>query len=422
MSKGIQGIQGVRGIMGIPKIMGVDLPPQWKKRDVEVASGEILQTIASGQDCSILISDGLVYATGGNYVYGVLGRGTLYSNSPYKPRAVFTTTSLSGKTVEKVVARYNGVSAIDSDGLLHSWGEMYGPPSLLPVLFNGGSLSGKTIIDVDRGNLHLIALDSDGNVHCVGYNYNGQLGDGTTTYTMTPQLVDTGASSSLNGKTVVAVSAAQHSCFAIDSDGLIHAWGEGSVGQLGDGTATERHLPVLVDTSGVLNGKKIVQITGGYDSSLCLDSDGIVYGWGRNSDYAIGDGTFTQRNSPVATDITNLSGKTVIAIQTHRYATTFLCGDGSAYACGYGSYGQLGTGLTTNEARPTEMLGSSGNPDPTSSINGKTVVEIACGYYNTIVKCSDGTWHGCGYNQFGAIGDGTQVKRLKMVNLDTSGM
>ena len=63
-----------------------------------------------------------------------------------------------------------------------------------------------------------------------------------------------------------------HAC-AVDS-GKAYCWGFNDFGQLGDGSHAESLAPVAVDTSGVLAGKTLTQISAGGDQSCALDSAG----------------------------------------------------------------------------------------------------------------------------------------------------
>ena len=74
----------------------------------------------------------------------------------------------------------------------------------------------------------------------------------------------------------------------------MRAWGHSIVGQLGDGTTTQRTSPVTV--SGLSN---IIALAAGGSYALALASDGTVWAWGNNGNGAIGDGTTTLRTSPV---------------------------------------------------------------------------------------------------------------------------
>ncbi|MDA1048132.1 MAG: hypothetical protein O3A82_14535, partial [Verrucomicrobia bacterium] len=85
---------------------------------------------------------------------------------------------------------------------------------------------------------------------------------------------------------------ADHSLF-LKSDGSLHAMGRNTFGQLGDGTTTNRNTPVQVVSSGV------TQIAAGQDHSLFLKSDGSLHAMGGNAYGRLGDGTTTNRTSPV---------------------------------------------------------------------------------------------------------------------------
>jgi hypothetical protein len=118
-------------------------------------------------------------------------------------------------------------------------------------------------------------------------------------------------------------------------------WGNNEDGELGDGSTTQRYVPVDVADRGVLRGRTIVQVARGYYHSLALCTDGTVAGWGRNFSGEIGDNTTTPRLEPVAVVKASsaLAGKTVIAIAAGETHSLALCSDGTVAAWGYNSYG-----------------------------------------------------------------------------------
>jgi alpha-tubulin suppressor-like RCC1 family protein len=80
--------------------------------------------------------------------------------------------------------------------------------------------------------------------------------------------------------------------FALMSDGTLWVWGNNINGQLGDGTTTDKHSPIKVDITGV------AAISARYNS-MALKSDGTLWAWGGNSSGQLGDGTTTDRTTPV---------------------------------------------------------------------------------------------------------------------------
>src|SRR5262249_22632679 len=93
---------------------------------------------------------------------------------------------------------------------------------------------------------------------------------------------------------IVAIAAGDTHSLAIDGQGNVWAWGDNSDGQLGDGSFTNRALPVHVQGpggSGVLSG--IVGIAGGSAHSIALKSDGTVWAWGLDVSGQLGTGTTT---------------------------------------------------------------------------------------------------------------------------------
>src|SRR5207248_319737 len=132
------------------------------------------------------------------------------------------------------------------------------------------------------------ALTSAGAVKCWGANGVGQLGDGTTTERQTPGTVSGLASGA-------AALAAGGTC-ALARAGAVKCWGANYVGQLGDGTTTDRLIPVAV--SGLASGAAALAAGGAH--TCALTSAGAVKCWGWNENGQLGDGTTADRLIPVA--------------------------------------------------------------------------------------------------------------------------
>ena len=158
-------------------------------------------------------------------------------------------------------------------------------------------------------------------VYTWGYNGSGELGDGTTMDRSTPvALTDTLSSG------VTSIAGGLNHSLAVRNGG-VYAWGWNFYGQLGDGTTTERHTPVPM--TGILSSG-VTAIAGGAYHSLAVRSGG-VYAWGSNAYGELGDGTTTQRNFPVALTGSLSSGVTAIAAgYTHSLAVR----NGGVYAFG----------------------------------------------------------------------------------------
>ena len=118
--------------------------------------------------------------------------------------------------------------------------------SLIRVILIGVMPKGAVAVPkVAAGYNHGVALKSDGTVWTWGYNGYGQLGDGTTANKAIPMQVK-GAGGSDYLTDVVDIEAGYHHGIALKSDGSVWTWGYNYYGQLGDGTTANRSLPVQV--------------------------------------------------------------------------------------------------------------------------------------------------------------------------------
>src|SRR6266481_9388501 len=134
-------------------------------------------------------------------------------------------------------------------------------------------------------------------------------------------------------------------CQSARGQGTVWAWGLNGSGQLGNGTFTNSNTPAQV--SG-LSG--VTAIAGGAEHSLALKSDGTVWAWGNNALGQLGNGTFTDSNTPVQVlgpgGLGYLTG--VMAIAAGALDTLALKSDGTVWAWGYNADGELGNGTYTN--------------------------------------------------------------------------
>jgi len=251
------------------------------------------------------------------------------------------------------------------------------------IFTNRGSLSGKSVSSVACSQQHTMVIATDGTLHGFGYNAFGNLGDGTTTNRPSPLLINGG---SLSGKSVSSVACSQYYTMVIATDGTLHGFGYNYYGNLGDGTTTDRPSPVLIN-GGSLSGKSVLSVACGQIHTMVIATDGTLHGFGYNGNGNLGDGTTTNRPSPVLINGGSLSGKSVSSVACGAHHTMVIATDGTLHGFGANYSGQLGDGTLTNQ--PSPVLSNGG------SLSGKSVSSVACvGNGNeSYALATDGTIH-----------------------------
>jgi alpha-tubulin suppressor-like RCC1 family protein len=331
---------------------------------------------------------------------------------------------------------FHGASGLA--GLVWLWGTAPLTCLLGAALLPAGTCGAQTTVtQIAAGNQHSLFVKSDGSLWAMGFNYFGQLGDGTgSSQTNQPEMIVS------NGVTTIA-AAGNHSFFTTGSS--LWAMGDNQSGQLGDGTTNNLYVPKPITP--------VIALGAGDSHTLFTRSSGFfrdLYAMGDNGLGELGNGTYNSTNQPerIEHDDTIVFGDYyVTAVAAGYYHSLFLKSDGSLWAMGDDAAGQLGDGgfLKTNRAEkivPSGVTaiaaagfdslflrsngslwamgdndyGQLGDPNVrTGNVNGFTnvpveiepsgVTAIAAGYYHNLFLKSDGSLWGMGYNAYGQLGD-----------------
>ena len=252
----------------------------------------------------------------------------------------------------------------------------------------GAPVRVKGLIDVEdvaAGYFHGLAVQNNGAPWAWGGNTSGQLGTGGTSAHSTLVRV--------NGLADVEdVAAGEEHSLALKSTGTVWAWGGNASGQLGDGTWQQRTAPVRVDG---LAGVEAVAT--GFRHSLAVRNDGTVWAWGTGGFGQLGNGSYTERQS-APTQVSGLSDvKDVAAGVRHSLAVK---NDGTVWAWGNNLHGELGVGYTGGDStRPVQVSGLA------------DVKAVAAGNNYSLAVKNDGTVWAWGENSSGELGTGGTISR-----------
>ncbi len=361
---------------------------------------------AAGQPAATITSAGIAQVTASGPVWawglnstGQLGDGTTISSDlPVKVKLP------AGTKVTAVSAGRRHSLALTSTGQVLAWGG-----NLHGELGDGTTTSsdipvpvklphGVKVIAIAAGDTFNLALTSAGRVLAWGWNAFGQLGNGTTATSDVPVRVMLPA-----GAKVTAVSAGGGFSLALTSTGRVLAWGRNREGQLGIGVTRHRHHPVPVllprDT-------RVTAIAAGQIHSLALTAAGRVLAWGNNSIGQLGNGTTKSSDIPVAVKLRRFIRVTAIA--SGGYHGLALTTTGHILGWGNNADGELACRRpcgTSDNVIPLRMKLPAGTK----------VTAIAAGFFHSLVLTRAGHILACGANFDGELGDGTNTDSRVLV-------
>ena len=246
------------------------------------------------------------------------------------------------------------------------------------------------------GGEHTCAVTTGNTAWCWGYNESGQLGTGTLpgpescvgadgllfSCSPTPARV-------AGGHSFRQISAGEYHTCAVSTVYKAYCWGSGTT--IGDGSEAGRSAPALV-----AGGHLFRHVDAGFHFTCGLSySDNKAYCWGTNISGQLGDGTLTQRLSPVLV----LGGLRFLQVSAGRSHACGVTTTSSVYCWGDNRYGQLGDSTTQlRRTRPVKVAG------------GHLFRQVDAGGYHTCAVTTAYRVFCWGDGGFGQLGDGRSVR------------
>ena len=348
---------------------------------VGLGIGNIKQ-IACGLDHTMVITnDGSLWACGYNNK-GQLGLGNTTNQSTFTQ----VTTNINND-VKYVACGFYHTMILKNDGTV--WGTGYGYP------LGVGSSNNKTtftqvtaninndVKDISCGDYHTMILKTDGTLWAAGSNNKGSLGTGGSNSQTTFKQINTS-----NVKQVICRG---HNTYYVKTTGGFYACGDNEYGQLGIGsTDTDSH------TSFTKTASDVKEIACGKNFVFVTKNDNTIWACGSSWYGELGLNMSSMSFTSFNQVTTNISDVKKIYC-THEGGTFMLKNDGTLWACGINSYGQLGNNADIGNSNYWLIF----KQITTSS----KIKDIICGRHHVFVIKEDNSIWMTGYNIYGQLGN-----------------
>ena len=304
---------------------------------------------------------------------------TLLPKRMQRPELVFTAISAGG-TFACGIADGQNLYCWGSD----EWGQRgngNGGGGSLPAL---ATVKLERFTSVSAGEHHACALNLVGTAYCWGRDSHGQLGDTLVNNSTTPIPV---ADTTLQ---FMAISAGgRHTC-GLTVTGAAYCWGDGALGQLGNGGTIPISWPIPV-----ASGLSFTAISAGDGHTCAISTTGAPFCWGDNARAQLGTGI---TGPPALTPVPVAGGGNYTAIAAGKIHT---CGisNGLAVCWGGSDDGQVGHGSRTPASTPTNVVGPFAASAITVGLRHSCAVATTTG----LSWC----W---GSNRFGTLGNEYQAE------------
>ena len=254
----------------------------------------------------------------------------------------------------------------------------------------GQMLSVSSVSNISKNENTCMAIMSNGDLYCWGYNYWGEVGNGTTTDQLVPVKIL---------EKVDSVFFENETSAAITDNGDLYCWGYNSLGNVGNGTTDKQLTPVKV-----LENVFSVSLTD-YNSAA-ITNNGDLYRWGHNHYGQVGNGTTDKQLTPVKVL------ENVLSVSVTDYNSVAITDNGNLYCWGINRSGQVGNGTTEPQLTPIKVLGD------VSSVSVFNFSSYSHGYVNMMAAITNnGDLYCWGWNTSGQVGNGTTELQLTPIKV-----
>ena len=301
------------------------------------------------------------------------------------PRFVGSSVEFGARAVQ-AAAGFHHACVVTEDGALCTWGR--GASGQLgrrcdqaserrPTRLVQDVFAGAAVLQVACGWNHTIVVSSEGLVFTCGSNEHGQLGHGDTEAACAFARIH--PASFGGARIVVAAGGATHSVVAC-SKGLVFTWGCGAAGRLGHGNETDRLAPAVLQSE-LLGPAARISAGGGHNVAVSKHGSLVVWGWGSYGQLGVGD--TSNRLEPTRIDTDKIFGAKVLTAACGYIHTLAVTQNGALWAWGYGEKGVLGLGMTKSRRLPMRV-------DPKHFGHSK-IVDAGGGYAHSMALTETGT-------------------------------
>ena len=329
---------------------------------LNLSTGEVVIDIATGTAQSfVLTNKNRIFSWGsnGNRDYGMLGNNNLENNNV--PKSIALNGLEDGDFLIEISSKYNHTLVLTNQGKVFGWGwneyfslggteELYKPK---PTIIDFPSLEdNEKITKVYAGYENSFFITNFHNIYSLGFNNNGQLGDGSKINRSIPTKIEFNNLSS--DDYIVQLSVGQSITSALSFKGYLYTWGDGENGKLL--SLTEGSIvPVLSLFHTIYNDLLVKTASVGSDHSVVLTTNNLLFAWGVNSYSETGKGTiypvFTPYNIPL---VLNNSEFIIMAVASINYSMIFT--SQRVFGFGMNNTAQLGTGSTELMLTPRVII------------------------------------------------------------------
>lgn len=331
-------------------------------------------------------TQGELYGCGDN-TYGQLGNGTTTTiSTPVQVGALDTWSDIAPASY--IFGTLVTTGAIRADNTLWTWGDasngMNGRGDLLDV---SSPVQVGALTDwskVNAGRAIFQCIKTDGTLWAWGHNPYGNLGNiGAPVWTSSP--VQIGVATDY-----YSVSCGSYHNLSIKTDGTLWAWGSNNLGQLGTGANTPQKIESPIQIGALTDW---AYVAAGTNVSFGVRTDGTLWAWGQNTNGQLGVGDSTSRSSPTQIGaLTDWSKVETGPSATEVAHTIGLKTNGTIFTWGNSAFGQLGLGPVPGYKSSPVQVGAATDWSNVYCANRSTFAYNAAGELWATGNNASGMW------------------------------